>query len=229
MSTFVCPPSHRHDKTSTCYCKHGCGCEPCHSARREYLRQRDKQIAYGRWAGRDLVDAEPMRVHVQALVDSDMTISSIARVAGVSMSMISDVLNGKRLRIRRTSAEKVLKVTPWATDAGAMVPAWRAIRRLQALQALGWSLRVVSVESGVAEEPLQLIVRGCREQVKPDVFRRICGAYERMSMTRPPNQSRYERASVSRVVNAARAAGWLPPLAWDDIDDPREIPVGVAA
>jgi DNA-directed RNA polymerase specialized sigma24 family protein len=42
--------------------------------------------------------------------------------------------------------------------------------------------------------------------------------YERLWNTAPPQTTTAERDNADRARTAARACGWLPPLAWDDID-----------
>lgn len=36
----ICPPSHRHDETGTCYTRHGCRCGPCRIRRAQYTLDR---------------------------------------------------------------------------------------------------------------------------------------------------------------------------------------------
>lgn len=97
------------------------------------------------------------------------------------------------------------------------------VRRVQALTRLGWSAPQISVASGV---PYTTVVRlrdhADRKVVGRDDLRdQIATAYAELSMKVPP----YTRWTV-RVANAAAAAGWPPPLAWDDdtIDDPAAAP-----
>lgn len=48
--------------------------------------------------------------------------------------------------------------------------------------------------------------------------------YERLSMTRPTADDEPAAAVIRRNVNMAKRRGYLPPLAWVDIDDPDESP-----
>ena len=40
----------------------------------------------------------------------------------------------------------------------------------------------------------------------------------------PKTPDRYAATAVTRTRNRARAQGWHPPMAWDNIDDPNETP-----
>ena len=45
-------------------------------------------------------------------------------------------------------------------------------------------------------------------------------------MTIPEGETKQHRAGITRSRNYATRHGWLPPLAWDDIDDGLEKPEG---
>ena len=100
----------------------------------------------------------------------------------------------------------------------ATVPALGLVRRIQALEALGWPLTAVARESGVPEKTLRNpFHRG--ESVTRATFDAVAAAYERMCMTVPPQTGYYKRAA-----DRARRLGYAAPLAWDNIDDPDEQP-----
>lgn len=102
------------------------------------------------------------------------------------------------------------------------MPAIGARRRVQALQRLGWSLRMIATEAGWnTPEALQYVLRN--HSITRRSYLRIVTAYERLCMTVPP----YNSATVRARLHAERC-GFPPPLAWDDIDDPDEEPKGVA-
>lgn len=90
-------------------------------------------------------------------------------------------------------------------------------RRIEALGALGWTGVQVGAVLGITGEH----VRQIRNQslVTRSLAARVATAYDQLSMQLPPERTRAERHNASRQRNRAKAAGWLPPLAWDDIDD----------
>lgn len=96
------------------------------------------------------------------------------------------------------------------------IAGYRVERRIRALQALGWSSAHLARELGYSHrDALLSMIRGqwCHRRTALRVFR----LYERLCMTPGPSTITKARA---------RKAGWPPPLAWDDIDDPDEQPAG---
>lgn len=95
-------------------------------------------------------------------------------------------------------------------------------RRVNALQALGWSAEDLSVRMGFSRAYLNVAInREGRDYILRATARRIADIYDELSMTFPP-----ETPCTSRQRAAAKKKGWLPPLAWDDdrIDDPNYRP-----
>lgn len=92
-----------------------------------------------------------------------------------------------------------------------MMPARGTIRRLEALQALGWSMATISRLAGHSEYWAYVIRK--HERVHESTAFEIARLYEELSMTLPP-----ETVYTARTRATAKAKGYAPPLAWDDID-----------
>lgn len=89
-----------------------------------------------------------------------------------------------------------------------------AMRRLRALQALGWSMeRAYREFGGPHENTLRDIANGRVPAIRRDTHDAIARLYDLLSMRLPEPCS-----AVSKLRNAARRKGWKPPLFWDDID-----------
>lgn len=90
-------------------------------------------------------------------------------------------------------------------------------RRIRALQAIGWPTKILTAELGYTHRdalaPLLYDARQCTRTRAE----KIADLYERLCMTPGPS-------NITRV--RALRAGYAPPLAWDDIDDPDEEPTG---
>jgi hypothetical protein len=130
------------------------------------------------------------------------------------------IRRGPSARVWVTSRDGVLA----AKARGTLVSPIGLQRRVRALSALGWSMKVVSEIAGVSEESLYKIrskenLRFVREDIRPGVV----AAYERLSM-KIPVRSR----SVWTTQSKALRRGYHPPMAWDNIDDPAERPRGVS-
>lgn len=91
-------------------------------------------------------------------------------------------------------------------------------RRMQALVALGYSYRDLSEHLGVGHDQARKLALPMA-YVRSSTADRVKAVFEKLCMT-PAADS--WRASYARTV--ARKSGWVPPLAWTDIDDPNEQP-----
>ena len=87
-------------------------------------------------------------------------------------------------------------------------------RRLRALACMGYGLNTLVDDTGISFSTLAMI-RGNNARVSAALAVRITAAYERLHMT--PGPDGQARAH-------ARTSGWLPPLAYNRIDDALEQP-----
>ena len=225
--------SHSHGERIT-YVMHRCRCEECRGAANRYERHRVRQQAYGRGA---LTDAEPVRAHIRALMGLGMGWKRVAETAGVSPSTVYPLLYGKyldqpdhpehrppRRQILKVNAEKLLAVT-YEPSRGTHVSATGARRRLQALACVGYSQSHLARLLDMEVVTVHLIISGHRTQIHHATHAAIAGVFEERWDVPPVNRGQV----IARTINLARANGWVPAAAWDDIDSPREKPKGVAA
>jgi hypothetical protein len=101
-----------------------------------------------------------------------------------------------------------------------------SIRRIQALVALGWTVKELGERLG-SRTQLSVLIYGAPAFIFPATAVKIAALYEELSMRLPPETTRGDKFKASRARNVARREGWPPPLAWDDIDDPAERPRGI--
>lgn len=128
-------------------------------------------------------------------------------------------VRGCRLECCRTAAALYQKTRIHDARNGRRrtVPARGTRRRLEALVALGWSFRDISNRAGVV---LQTVHRWHdSERVYKRTARTVAAVYDELSMTLPPQETAAQRNTVSRMHTLAKRRGFLPPLAWDDIDN----------
>lgn len=88
-------------------------------------------------------------------------------------------------------------------------------RRVQALHVLGWSGAVLAARLGWTQQRISQLTSGEQTHTHRETAARVARLYEELCMTFGPS-----------TITKARAArkGWMPPLAWDNIDDPDEKP-----
>jgi hypothetical protein len=182
---------------------------------REYANRRNRLIAYGQW--QPPVDAERARQHVRALLRSGTGARKIAAAAGVAHSVVVRLIYGAPAenrpptrRLRPDVAEKLLAVEPEPPAAIG------ARRRLQALVAVGWSLRQLAPRLGITYNAASLIANGTRTSILPSTAEAVRRVYDELWNAQPPTGTRAERISVTKARSYADRLGWLPPLAWDD-------------
>jgi len=150
-----------------------------------------------------------------ALIGSGLTSWQVAREAGVEPATVQRLVKGQ-VRVRATTAEKILRVPMNVRVSVGDVPTVGAVRRIRALYALGHFNRVIAAEAGISRDAVYYLASGKWSTIKVGVDDGVRAAYDRLSMT--------AGGSWKTRVHAERN-GWAPPLAWDDdtIDDPQAV------
>lgn len=228
----ICPPDHDHAASTVCYLHHRCGCAGCREGQAQRARVRRRQIAYGTYARRRH-PAGPVREYLAYLGRSGIGTRTVEQLTGVPRVTISGIRWGRigRDGVWRPSqtvtadvASKILAVVPTLEvfADGASVNARGTVRRLQALHAIGWSFEAIGARIDRHASNVGRIVKATR--VKAGTARRVAELYDELWATRPEPATPVERAMVARAVKHARLLGWVPPLAWDDIDDDDDVP-----
>lgn len=126
----------------------GCRCQPCRTANTAYANARFRELKLGRAGRGDLVDATPARRHLVKLSRDGVGRRAAARAAGVAITVIFDVRTGAKEKIRRATAEKILRVTTDARSGAALVDSKRTLRRLEQLQKLGLTKTAIAKRLG---------------------------------------------------------------------------------
>lgn len=99
-----------------------------------------------------------------------------------------------------------------------------ARRRIQALAAIGWSQTAQAQRLGITLARVNYIAnpgrRGAGRLINVRTRDRIVAMYTALADATPP-----PGPGTARSIRGAEAAGYLPPIAWDDnIDDPAALP-----
>lgn len=197
-------------------------CPLCHAAFRAYQRRHSKDRNMGR--ARTMPSA-PVTAHLKMLVANGMTTVSIAQASGVGRSTIQDLISRPRPKVRVDNAQALLGIAPAGLPTGT-VPSIGTIRRVKALGRLGWSMNAI-VATAKQLDPSLPVTYGTLRQLlhdNPPVVRyrtatAVALAFGELAMRLPD----HDRQS-SQVRNRAERKGWLPPLAYEDIDDPNDVP-----
>ncbi|WP_433673837.1 hypothetical protein [Microbacterium gorillae] len=229
----ICPPEHKHAGSLVCYNLHQCRCTACSRHRAESDTRVAKLKAYGRYdAG--LVDAEPVRQHLLMLVEFGIGYKRVAALSGVGITGVRNIIWGRQdpgprkgeipKRIKRENAERILAVKPNLASLaeGRSIPSRGAHRRLQALVARGWSLKKLAARIGVSPSNMTSLMK--RDRVTVATHRAVAAVYDELWDVTPPKDEWRDSIAYSRALCYARDRRWLPPMAWDDIDNDAEPP-----
>ncbi|SDD60675.1 hypothetical protein SAMN04488581_2650 [Mycolicibacterium neoaurum] len=157
------------------------------------------------------LDATATKEQLHRLHNAGWTWEAIAEEAGLTSNGIYYLRDGAR-HVRAFTA-KIIQDIPLDGGSG-LVPAIGLRRRIEALAVNGWSQAECARRIGVKRWLLWQWANGERVQLRN--ARLVYKLFDDLCMKQGPSQ---------RTRRLAIEAGWLPPLAWDDIDDPNETPV----
>lgn len=174
-----------------------------------------------------LVPADRARAHLEHLRANGVGLRRMAQLGEIHDTRhLGDILTGRRTRIFRHTEAMVLAL-PVSLASGKHIDAVVVHRMIHALMAIGWSCSEIDRERGVRVGTTQSLLgnQGTTPRTQDEVYR----WYEKLSARTPTPRDRYEKSMVTRTKTLAQRNGWAPPLAWDDILDPDELPQGVSA
>lgn len=104
---------------------------------------------------RAMCDVDRSRAHLETLLQfEDCTPAAIASASGMDPRQISEVLNGVRERVHPDTERILLGLDAYVVRRNAaLVSPRRAVARLRALQANGWSLHELGLRLGLTKSP----------------------------------------------------------------------------
>ncbi|HEV6951930.1 MAG TPA: helix-turn-helix domain-containing protein [Promicromonospora sp.] len=196
------------------------------SQRQDYLYFKQWRLDREAGKGPRMVPSGPTREHIAALVQAGASQASVARAAGVSPEMVSNLLRRPRPTVQIGSQTRILAVTiddvMRHPERRGFVPAVGARRRIQALLAMGWPHRIITERMTGVGQTSRVALHQRGKWIARATHDAVVAAYDELSMK--PGPSEVSRQSAARL-------GYMPPLAWDDetIDDPAAKPHTSAA
>lgn len=200
--------------TLTAY-RRGCRCSECSAKAGAY--QKRLRFEHQRGTHR-LVSTDKCHAHLNWLRSEGMSWADIAKEMGYTASPTVHRIMRKD-RVRRTTANRLLSIRPARSSDRALMDSAGSVRRLQALACMGWSNAELSRRTGIHQSVLSEIRLGNFTTTRGTVARQIAEQYEELA---------YVDGGSARARTAAKRGKWAPPAAWDDIDNPKAKPQGVA-
>lgn len=172
-------------------------------------------MKYYRIIGPTTVDISAVRAHLIMLREAGITKSQVCELTGLGIATVGRIINGRNTRgvVMKDTADKILsiKVSDAIPKGFFDITVYR--RKLQALIAIGWSKKALSELLGVGESNVNEIVSKRRKFILAETARNVDELYEKISMKIGP---------CEKSKQIARNNCWLPPLAWDDIENINE-------
>ena len=240
---FIGPYGHKYRHgTSNAYVNGKCRCKPCTDNNRtrtkltQLKKHRGVYVSY-------FVPAQPSRERIQEIMaDTGWGTKYLAGLIGMSKNSLNGLVYGRppkeiehgklpiMAEISRKNEEKIMAFK-WDKQMGhshTLVESLGMRRRVHALMCLGYSMEFLGARMQTNGGNLQLALG--REYVHKGTFDSMAALYEELHMTRWKPTNRHERSAYTRMVNKAKAMGYAPPMAWDDIDNderPVVVPVDV--
>lgn len=212
---------HRHG-TRAAYVKDRCRCTDCTAANTAASRTATRERIYGRW--HPYVDAAPVRAHLAALRAAGIGVERIAQLAGLSVGHVRQLAGTGHdggpttQRVRPSTATRILRIDIANVSRAprSLVDATGTRRRLQALIAIGWPVELLAED--LDRRPSSLRRSMTSQSITARTARDVATLYQRRWNASPPRTTDRQAAAAEAAQAHAAAQGWLPPLAWDDID-----------
>lgn len=167
--------------------------------------------------GRTLIPPIHAKTHLLALAERGWSQSSIEAATGVARCALKAILNDSVQQIHWTTQQRILALPIHDPSPRHGVASHGAVRRLQALYALGHPLDVIAARVHRAPTFLSDIVNGRKPFISSATDKAVRRAYDELWMIVGPSIRAQRRAMRNQ---------WATPLYWDDerIDDPAGFP-----
>jgi DNA-binding CsgD family transcriptional regulator len=220
-----------HHRNTTCYTNYRCRLPECVARYNANVRARTAAQAAGDWDV--LVDARPVRAHVQTLVAAGATPRGIAVQAQVNEKAVRHLLPAthggrwpRKHRVRKENARRILAVTVADVTPPRIDPTG-TIRRIQALIADGWPMIHLAPRLDLSPNYVWQLLKRARTEpgitVAPATARKVSAAYDELSIKQPTRNGVTKRSATGARKHAADRS-WPNSRYWADrmdvIDDP---------
>ena len=156
MTDTAVSVTHRPHGSYVKYVQDRCRCEPCKTANRDYERARTSRIEP------PYISAVTARNHITELQAAGVGLQSIAKASGVSTGALSKLMfgdykgRGPSKRIRRSTHNAIMDVTPAAARGTAKIDAAPTRRLLDEMIAAGIPKARIAEELGARSQGLQI-------------------------------------------------------------------------
>jgi hypothetical protein len=163
--------------------------------------------------------------HIHTLRTAGLRDQQISALTGVGVTTLYRIARRHGPITRATEARILTAAIPatGTTTSVATIPAVGTTRRLQALAVAGYPTAWIAQRTGIDRRNLTPLLHGHDQRTTLRTAHRITRLYLK-AWDKPAEQ---HGVSPTRAANARRIATahqWAPAAAWDNIDDPLEVP-----
>lgn len=184
-----------------------CDMKPQGNAKHGYCRKHAKTEN----AANTYVPAAPTVARLHALLDAGWSCAAIADTVGISTYAVYNLRDNKQNSVRKTTAQGIARINPRVHTGASWIPAWPIQRRLCALQAAGWSQAQLGTMTGLDQAEISKLTTG-RAHITHRIADAVTTLWDDLAhqpVAGPPTK-------------LAQRRKWVPPMEWDDIDNPDE-------
>lgn len=189
----------------------GCDCRPCHRAHLRGRYAAERARACGALLPTSQVSAARAHTHLtRLLADPDYGhVANLLACVDVDPSRVHKVLGQPDSRIAYATERSLLAIsTERLVRLAVLVRPRQAVQQYHSLRAFGWSGEVIADRLGYTGQHCPPWIGAPRQWLRADTARAMAAVYAELSMTPGPNQT---------SARSAQAAGWHPPLAYDEM------------
>jgi transcriptional regulator with XRE-family HTH domain len=154
----------------------------------------------------------------------------VARLTGTHQTTVGRIVAGLYKAVHRETYDKLMQLVPQAparvtARAGSRVDPRCTMRRLQALNAVGFNCQFLGEMLDVPKQTLSMIVRGERAFVYGATAASVTEIYDKLAFADPVDHG-ISPARVKISQTFARKSAYAPPWAWDEdtLNDPEAHP-----
>lgn len=157
------------------------------------------------------VPAGPTARAIDDLIANGWSLYAIGEATGLSRQGLKFIAQGQRETVRQSTQQKIAALAGQSSPI--TPPTWPSARRLQSLQAAGFSQQEIAGQIGYDQTTLSKIMSSGKRFVDPEVAAAVAQFYDE-----------HKSDPVRRPARAAKGKPWPTPMWWNDIDDPDEQP-----
>lgn len=156
-----------------------------------------------------MIDSESTLRVVYELLHTGWTFYAIGAATGLSRHGIKRMHDNQHAHVRASTRDKITSLR--GKQPPSEQPAWPIQRRLQSLQAAGFTQDEIARGVGFSQSTLSKVMSGNRPPTH--VAAAVAQFYDE-----------HKRDTVRRPARAAKGKPWPTPMWWNDIDDENEQP-----